>query len=104
MIFSLFSFPVSGAGLLLINNVGTITRTLYDYNKAHRQIVPRSDLAALEQAMSAIKSLGTSAALAARDAFGELKLDERAEVQQMQAHQVAIISVGNASGRIIIGE
>ncbi|PWN32787.1 MFS general substrate transporter [Meira miltonrushii] len=53
---------ISGTGLLVINNIGTMTRTLYEYNKR-----------------------------------------QKGDVQQLQAHQVSAISIGNALGRILMG-
>lgn len=81
LLFSLMSF-VSGAGLLLINNVGTIAGTLFDYNQrlAHGN--------AARSAAQAISVLGKAA---------------KHRLQQNQALQVSLISVGNASGRILIG-
>ncbi|PWN48388.1 MFS general substrate transporter [Violaceomyces palustris] len=70
---------VSGAGLLLINNVGTVTRTLWEYNQRKNK-----------------DGRGSG------DLSG-LKLDDKAKVQQLQAHQVSAISICNASGRIMIG-
>lgn len=67
---------VSGAGLLLINNVGTITRALWDYN------VHDEDSAALHIAKHQ---------------------SEKLEIQRIQSLQVSCISLGNASGRFLIG-
>lgn len=84
---------VSGAGLLLINNVGSITRTLYEFNKSHdgkhHHHIPNSSPVIRFQA---------------EDEFSDMFKDEKAEVQQLQAHQVSVISLGNASGRIVAGE
>ncbi|KAE8233774.1 hypothetical protein CF326_g1191 [Tilletia indica] len=152
---------ISGSGLLLINNCGTITRTLYDYNKRKHNthglvswtadfadkagIIPaktassssrdwpeliHSSLGWFGPSMNAnniiyrpstknIPSLGRpfgrdvagtvvessiNATKAATSGKGTLLLlDEHALVQQMQAHQVSAISLGNAFGRILIG-
>jgi len=148
---------VSGSGLLLINNCGTITRTLYDYNKRRKQggagpadgvmvvgswlaaappgtagtrswhklihaslglfdssahankiVASKPLLSALgrrESGASALASAATSSASALSSGGGvhQLVLDEHALVQQMQAHQVSAISLGNALGRILIG-
>jgi MFS family permease len=59
-------------------NIGTMTRTLYEYNKRHT---------------NSLFELFTLDA----DAF------KQGDVQQLQAHQVSAISVGNALGRIFIG-
>ncbi len=76
---------VSGAGLLLINNVGTITKTLWDFN--HR------DNPVLVAALNSKRSLS----------FDELKLSAKSSVQQMQARQVSVISLCNASGESLLG-
>ncbi|KAK0535286.1 hypothetical protein OC834_001579 [Tilletia horrida] len=194
---------ISGSGLLLINNCGTITRTLYDYNKRkngaggggevgdglglaawlggavssavsvgagagagaqsgpaslssaspsssalaspvaassagrswpellrlfgssvnankvaynppHKPLLPLGrpfssrDLAAAAGASSAAVSATASSSIAAAAGLSSaemspLVLDEHALVQQLQAHQVSAISLGNALGRIIIG-
>ncbi|WFD36718.1 hypothetical protein MCUN1_003605 [Malassezia cuniculi] len=72
LLFSLLGL-ISGAGLVLINNVGVITYALWD--SAHRELAERS----LEV------------------------LVKKDKLQQIQATQVSLISIGNASGRIIIG-
>ncbi|CAO1638396.1 unnamed protein product [Sympodiomycopsis kandeliae] len=82
---------ISGSGLLLINNVGTITRTLYEYNhplpgKPHHGHGPKDTLDTLTNLAVEI-----------------LKADENAAIQQEQAHQVSAISLGNASGRVAVG-
>lgn len=69
---------VSGAGLLLINNVGTITTVLWDYNERMRHS-PHRHMA------EAMRKSGKHA------------------VQQSQAKQVSLISIGNAVGRLAIG-
>ncbi|GAK62491.1 MFS general substrate transporter [Moesziomyces antarcticus] len=84
---------VSGAGLLLINNVGTITKTLWDYNH-------RTD-AVLVAASNA--DLRRRRALVSSEAFEAAKKSAKSSVQQMQARQVSLISLCNFSGRIIIG-
>lgn len=71
---------ISGTGLLVINNIGTMTRTLYEYNKKKNkgtllEVVLALDLEAMRQG----------------------------DVQQLQAHQVSAISIGNALGRILMG-
>ena len=75
LLFLIMAF-ISGAGLLLINNVGTITRTLWRYN--HRN--GHGD-----------EGDGWSV----RDAVGLMngggKDDDAAAVQQLQAHQVSAI-------------
>lgn len=82
---------ISGAGLLLINNVGTITRTLWRYN--HQKGKP--SLGGSEDGWPLMRR---------DDLMNALAKDEKAAVQQLQAHQVSAISIGNASGRILIGE
>ncbi|CAD6901141.1 unnamed protein product [Tilletia controversa] len=160
---------ISGSGLLLINNCGTITRTLYDYNKRiHNgtseslalwmeeyhadKIMTVPTFAALptvslrtqssssgnrdwpeflhktlglfDSSMNTHKIVyrpspdvlaslgrpfgrrGDNATMSAAPMLGNLTrlaLDEHALVQQMQAHQVSAISLGNALGRILIG-
>ncbi|PWN25833.1 MFS general substrate transporter [Jaminaea rosea] len=106
---------ISGSGLLLINNVGTVTRTLYEYNHGIAPKPPSSSggsaLADLEEAAAAIdrvQALGQTAKRAASvavDSFAEAlrKHEPNAMIQQEQAHQVSAISLGNASGRILIG-
>jgi hypothetical protein len=79
---------VSGTGLLVINNIGTMTRTLYEYNKRHADSLV--DIIASSQYTSKLMSFDV-------DAFA------KGDVQQLQAHQVSAISVGNALGRIMIG-
>lgn len=91
---------ISGAGLLLINNVGTITRTLYEYNKNHPDEHRHG---------GHLTQLASGAAQVIRyqsedDVISTFLKNEKAEVQQLQAHQVSVISVGNASGRIVAGE
>lgn len=61
-----------------LQNIGTMTRTLYEYNKRHTNSL--FELFSLDA-----------------DAF------KQGDVQQLQAHQVSAISVGNALGRILIG-
>ncbi|KAI3624080.1 hypothetical protein CBS14141_002508 [Malassezia furfur] len=68
---------VSGAGLLLINNVGTITRALWDYN-VH------------DEAGDALLHVAKHQS-------------EKLEIQRIQSLQVSCISLGNASGRFLIG-
>lgn len=87
---------VSGAGLLLINNVGTITKTLWDYN--HRQqplwvAADNFDLFLLHRRRSTNSTAD----------FESMKLTAKQNVQQLQAQQVSTISLCNFSGRIIIG-
>ncbi len=79
---------VSGAGLLLINNVGTITRTLWRYN--HRDDKDAAQLLVVRELVDAARK-------------GKKGDDTAAAIQQLQAHQVSVISIGNAAGRIIIG-
>ncbi|KAN0066080.1 hypothetical protein ACQY0O_000173 [Thecaphora frezii] len=79
---------VSGAGLLLINNVGTVTKTLWDYN--HRD--------APELLYGRDSTL-----MAAGASLEALRFSAKASVQKLQAQQVSAISLCNASGRIIIG-
>lgn len=66
---------ISGSGLVLINNVGVITNALWDYNKRVNRV---------PVGLNALVSRGN-------------------KLQQVQATQVSLISIGNASGRIIIG-
>ncbi|EST09810.1 Major facilitator superfamily [Kalmanozyma brasiliensis GHG001] len=77
---------VSGAGLLLINNVGTITKTLWDFNHRDNPVLVAASNAPLR-----------------RTAFEAMKLSAKSSVQQLQAKQVSAISLCNFSGRIIIG-
>lgn len=70
---------VSGSGLLLINNVGTITQVLYDY--ASRNEVTTSSL--LTETL--------------------IKKSRAELIQRTQALQVSCISIGNAVGRVLIG-
>ena len=79
---------VSGAGLLLINNVGTITKTLWDHNHRGNRVLVAADNADL---------------LFRRADFQQLKLDAKASVQHLQAQQVSAISLCNFGGRILIG-
>lgn len=77
---------VSGAGLLLINNVGTITRALWDYNSR--------------------KERGLDTMLESYLLRGVDVLSDKAEklaIQRVQSLQVSCISMGNAGGRILIG-
>lgn len=83
---------ISGSGLLLINNVGTITRTLWKFNHS---LPPPSN--------STTSSPTTITETIAAVSVGLLKADENAAIQQEQAHQVSAISIGNASGRVLIG-
>ena len=66
---------ISGSGLVLINNVGVITNALWDYNRRMQHVF---------LGLNALKRKGNA-------------------LQQVQATQVSLISIGNASGRIIIG-
>ncbi len=84
---------VSGAGLLLINNVGTITKTLWDFNHRDNPALVAADNADL-LARNAIPSTAE---------FSALKMSAKSSVQQLQAKQVSAISLCNFSGRIIIG-
>lgn len=81
LLFSIMTI-ISGTGLLIINNIGTMTRTLYEHNK---------------HADTGIASF----------VLPYISLDAQAfrdgDVQQLQAHQVSAISVGNALGRILMG-
>ncbi|GAC96745.1 hypothetical protein PHSY_004329 [Pseudozyma hubeiensis SY62] len=88
---------VSGAGLLLINNVGTITKTLWDYNHRDNPVLVAADNSDLLSRSPA--NNGTVAATA----FESFKLSAKSSVQQLQAKQVSVISLCNFSGRIIIG-
>ncbi|CDW94464.1 hypothetical protein, partial [Sporisorium scitamineum] len=88
---------VSGAGLLLINNVGTITKTLWDYNHRDNPVLVAADNADL-----LFKRAPVDIAVSASD-FETLKRDAKAAVQHLQAQQVSAISLCNFSGRIIIG-
>lgn len=78
ILFSIMTI-ISGTGLLVINNIGTMTRTLYEYNKREKgsllEVVLAMDLSAMREG----------------------------DVQQLQAHQVSAISIGNALGRILMG-
>lgn len=78
------------------NNVGTITRTLWQYN--------RSGSITVDGAQGAVAVI-PRASTTTLDSFADTlrKHDPNAMIQQEQAHQVSAISVGNASGRIIVG-
>ena len=86
---------VSGAGLLLINNVGTITQTLWDYNHRNQPTL-------LSDALStfSLEALGDDLN---QSSVSALQQSAKAAVQKLQAQQVSAISLCNASGRIIIG-
>ncbi|KAJ9477012.1 putative membrane protein [Pseudozyma hubeiensis] len=84
---------VSGAGLLLINNVGTITKTLWDYNHRDNPVLIAADNSDLLLSRSSNAATG----------FEAFKLSAKSSVQQLQAKQVSVISLCNFSGRIIIG-
>lgn len=73
--------------------MGTITRTLWEYNHSKSIDVPSLNSSTVSRSQAAI------------DAFAEAlrRHDPNALIQQEQAHQVSAISVGNASGRIIVG-
>ncbi|KDN37450.1 MFS general substrate transporter [Tilletiaria anomala UBC 951] len=90
LLFLIMAF-ISGAGLLLINNVGTITRTLWRYN--HNRGTGNKGAG---WPLSRYEAIGS-------DQLGALAKDDAAVVQQYQAHQVSAISIGNALGRIFIG-
>lgn len=75
---------VSGAGLLLINNVGTITQTLWESN-------------ARKATDSWVEAWVLAGAKKSR------KHAEKLAMQRIQSLQVSCISLGNASGRILIG-
>lgn len=76
---------ISGAGLLMINNVGVITHALYN---------------ASEKASDADETL----AMVPNAALLALRAKSKAElVQRMQALQVSCLSLGNAFGRLLIG-
>ena len=74
-------------GLICVHcqNIGTMTRTLYEFTKhrggSHAEVV---DMSGMLMAMDV-------------EAF------KKGDVQQLQAHQVSAISLGNALGRIFIG-
>lgn len=88
---------VSGAGLLLINNVGTITKTLWDYNHRDNPVLVAADNTDMLERTAAL-TVSTAQAQ-----FETLKLSAKQSVQQMQAKQVSAISLCNFSGRIVIG-
>ena len=81
-----------------LQNIGTITRTLYEYNKLH----PESSLASLatgaaSRAAGLLEQMPRTAAagsnvLTAADATLAALKNEKAAVQQMQAHQVSSAS------------
>ncbi|WFD00298.1 hypothetical protein MYAM1_003046 [Malassezia yamatoensis] len=78
---------VSGAGLLLINNVGTITRALWEYQSrksGEESWLEAWVFAGVQQSHKSIKA-------------------EKLAMIRMQSLQVSCISLGNASGRILIG-
>ncbi|SNX81493.1 uncharacterized protein MEPE_00198 [Melanopsichium pennsylvanicum] len=89
---------VSGAGLLLINNVGTITKTLWDYNHRNAPLMVAAD----NTDLLLRRSGGFKATVSAVE-FDAMKLSAKQSVQQMQAKQVSAISLCNFSGRILIG-
>ena len=79
---------LSGSGLLLINNVGIMTRALWDYaEKQHKNPLESTQLAAMTGVtVELLKKKGRKMAM-----------------QKVQALQVSCLSVGNATGRILIG-
>lgn len=102
LLFALMAI-VSGAGLLLINNVGTITRTLYRSGLKH----PKAQVLRAETETDWAVPLAEDAVAALTGAFVPLnksrKSKRAAEVHRLQAQQVSAISLGNAIGRIAIG-
>ncbi|WFD32533.1 hypothetical protein MSPP1_003581 [Malassezia sp. CBS 17886] len=84
---------VSGAGLLLINNVGLMTRVLWDSSSRGEE----KSLAALSGTWSA-RLVGAADVGVQKHAQSEEDV-----VQRLQAVQVSCISLGNAFGRILIG-
>lgn len=92
---------ISGSGLLLINNVGTITRTLWDYN--HAQPEPLDEGVSTRWWTRAAKATLEAVAHNAVGKQHEHHPHPNAAIQQEQAHQVSAISLGNASGRLAVG-
>ncbi|UZJ55249.1 hypothetical protein CBS101457_004569 [Exobasidium rhododendri] len=82
---------ISGTGLLVINNIGTMTRTLYEYSKRHKELNAT--------AFSSLSLFSLEDSIVNLDVHASSDGD----VQQLQAHQVSAISIGNALGRIMIG-
>ncbi|KIS71737.1 uncharacterized protein UMAG_10046 [Mycosarcoma maydis] len=95
---------VSGAGLLLINNVGTITKTLWDFDHRNDPVLVAADNADVIRRTLASNSTRTTASqLQSPLQFEAFKLSAKSSVQQLQAKQVSTISVCNFGGRIFIG-
>lgn len=109
---------ISGAGLLLINNVGTMTRTLWDFNHGADAIAPNSEgggwldlLASGFESTNAdrsVVSLQSPHWVPRGDNLTDLTYhkhheSDHARIQQEQAHQVSVISLGNAIGRVAFG-
>lgn len=102
-----------------LQNIGTITRTLWEYNHGGAPIDSPTPLISSSPSSTALLSsssstesgvarLAQSAVVAIVRSGGNLGLEalsstDKRDVQQLQAHQVSAISIGNASGRIIIG-
>lgn len=80
---------ISGTGLLVINNIGTMTRTLYEYKRKDSD-QEADDWTSLLSGAAPVLSFDVTAFKAG-------------DVQQLQAHQVSAISIGNALGRILMG-
>lgn len=91
-----------------LQNIGTITRTLWEYNHADKPVDAPSLLVRASSDVGGVAHLAQSAVVALVRSGGSLGLEslgatDKRDVQQLQAHQVSAISIGNASGRIIIG-
>lgn len=94
---------VSGSGLLLINNVGAITMTLWRYGKKHHQSVVRSmrdqaGRSGVASFMVRTRDNVATTTLTTRDGFSDKEI-----LRVWQGRQVIAISVGNAVGRLLMG-
>lgn len=77
--------------LSLLQNIGTMTRTLYEYSKSNGS--------------ASLDSLQHLSTLDYSDTIMSFDLDafKHGDVQQLQAHQVSAISISNWLGRLLIG-
>jgi MFS family permease len=69
-----------------------MTRTLYEYSKRHKELSTNATFSNLS-----LFSMSDPIMQYDVEAFND------GDVQQLQAHQVSAISIGNALGRILIG-
>ena len=90
LLFTILGF-LSGSGLLLINNVGTITRALWDHAELENRLVVGKTTATWLESLTGVGAEFVK------------KAGKKQAVQRVQAFQVSCISVGNALGRILIG-